>query len=170
MGSDPSNNKGCDDCPVELVSWNDIQEFLRKLNAQTGKRYRLPTEAEWEYAARGGNQSRGYLYSGGNSVDEVGWHSGNSGSKTRPVGQKKRNELGLYDMSGNVWEWCEDDWHDNYDGAPTDGRAWVDSPRAPGRVYRGGCWGSEPLTCRAASRSYVGPTGLGAMVGFRLAL
>ncbi len=172
MGSDPSElyNKGCDQCPVERVSWNDIQDFLKKLNAQTGKRYRLPTEAEWEYAARGGNQSRGYLYSGSNTIDEVAWYDDNSGGNTRPVGGKKHNELGLYDMSGNVWEWCEDDWHSNYNGAPTDGRAWVDSSRASNRVNRGGGWISVARYCRAALRDSNTPTFRSYSLGFRLAL
>ncbi len=159
MGSDPPElyNTGCDDCPVERVSWNDVQAFLKRLNALTGKRYRLLTEAEWEYAARGGLQSRGYMYSGSNDLDEVGWYDGNyqrgktygSEGTTRPVGQKRPNELGLYDMSGNVWEWVEDDWHRDYRGAPTDGRAWVDSPRASNRVYRGGSCSVTARHCRA---------------------
>jgi formylglycine-generating enzyme required for sulfatase activity len=169
MGSDPSNNKGCDECPVEEVSWNDIQEFLTKLNAQTGKRYRLPTEAEWEYAARGGNQSRGYLYSGSNNIDEVGWYRGNSSSNNPPVGGKKPNELGLYDMSGNVWECCEDDLHDNYNGAPTDGSAWVDSPRGGSRVLRGGSCIYPSNFCRAASRGMISASGRNGSNGFRLA-
>ena len=170
MGSDPPElyNKGCDQCPVERVSWNDIQDFLKKLNSLTGKRYRLPTEAEWEYAARGGNQSNDYLYSGGNDIGAVAWYDGNTQS-TRPVGGKKANELGLYDMSGNVYEWCEDDWHGNYQGAPTDGRAWVDSPRGSYRVFRGGGWRSLAEYCRAATR-YNPPTIRNYSVGFRLAL
>jgi formylglycine-generating enzyme required for sulfatase activity len=111
MGSNPSYFKDCDDCPVEHVSWNDIQEFLQKLNAKTGQNYRLPSEAEWEYAARGGNKSKGYTYSGSNSFDDVAWVKSNSGSTTHPVGMKQPNELGIYDMSGNVWEWCND-WYD----------------------------------------------------------
>jgi formylglycine-generating enzyme required for sulfatase activity len=171
-------NKGCDQCPVERVSWNDIQDFLKKLNGLTGKRYRLPTEAEWEYAARGGNQSRDFLYSGSNNIDEAAWYDSNAKSgntygeqkTTRPVGGKKANELGLYDMSGNVWEWCEDDWHGNYQGAPTDGRAWVDSPRGSYRVGRGGSGTDRAGYCRAANRTYNAPAGRGTFVGFRLAL
>lgn len=180
MGSNPPElyNTGCDQCPVERVSWDDVQEFIRKLNAQTGKQYRLPTEAEWEYAARGGNKSRGYLYSGSNNLDEVGWYDGNAqtgnthGSQktTRPVGTKKANELGIHDMSGNVWEWVQDDWHGNFSGAPTDGRAWVDSPRASYRVQRGGGWYSTARRCRAAYRDYGTPANRGNYVGFRLAL
>ncbi|MBE2207851.1 MAG: SUMF1/EgtB/PvdO family nonheme iron enzyme [Saprospiraceae bacterium] len=180
MGSDPPelNNKGCDQCPVERVSWDDIQEFLKKLNEMTGKQYRLPTEAEWEYAARGGKQSKGYLYSGSNNLDEVAWYdknykAGNTFGEqktTRPVGGKKPNELGLYDMSGNVWEWCEDDWHSNYNGAPVDGSAWVDSSRASNRVYRGGGWNNTAGYCRAADRRHYTPTLRSNNLGFRLAL
>ena len=180
MGSNPPElyNTGCDQCPVERVSWDDVQEFIRKLNAQTGKQYRLPTEAEWEYAARGGNKSRGYLYSGSNDLNEVGWYDGNAktgnthGSQktTRPVGTKKANELGIHDMSGNVWEWVQDDWHGNFSGAPTDGRAWVDSPRVSGRVRRGGSWGSPARLCRAAYRRGSAPAGRNGSIGFRLAL
>ncbi|MFM9949507.1 MAG: SUMF1/EgtB/PvdO family nonheme iron enzyme [Saprospiraceae bacterium] len=184
MGSDPSYNKGCDECPVEQVFWEDIQEFIQKLNALTGKRYRLPAEAEWEYAARGGNQSKGYLYSGSNTIDEVAWYDGNyiKGNRltaisiwaektTRPVGGKKPNELGLYDMSGNVWEWCEDDWHFDYNGAPADGSAWVDSPRGPLRVSRGGSWfDTNRGSCRVANRFINAPVFRINGVGFRLAL
>ncbi|MBX2929300.1 MAG: formylglycine-generating enzyme family protein [Saprospiraceae bacterium] len=180
MGSDPSElyNKGCDQCPVERVSWNDIQDFLKKLNALTGKRYRLPTEAEWEYAARGGNQSRGYLYSGSNTIGDVAWYDANAKSgntngaqkTTRPVGAKNPNELGLYDMSGNVWEWCEDDWHGDYKGAPMDGSAWVDSTRASYRVHRGGGWRIDAGFCRAANRNGNTPADRNGNVGFRLAL
>jgi formylglycine-generating enzyme required for sulfatase activity len=180
MGSDPEElyNKGCDNCPVEQVSWNDTQEFIQKLNSLTGERYRLPTEAEWEYAARGGNKSKGYLYSGSHNIDEVAWYDGNykqgnihgSEKTTRPVGGKKPNELGLYDMSGNVWEWCEDDGHESYSVAPTDARAWVDNPRASNRVVRGGGWFRNARLCRAAYRNGHTPADRYGNVGFRLAL
>jgi len=170
MGSNPSYFKNCDECPVETVSWDDIQSFLSKLNAKTGRTYRLPTEAEWEYAARGGSASRGYKYAGSNSLDEVAWYTSNSGSKTHPVGQKKANELGLYDMSGNVWEWCADDWHSNYSGAPSTGRAWIDSPRASYRVFRGGSWIDIALFCRVSYRFDSTPSYRGGNLGFRLAL
>lgn len=153
MGNNPSSFKDCDDCPVEQVSWDDIQIFLQKLNEKTGKKYRLPTEAEWEYAARGGNKSQKYKYAGSNDLDAVAWYGyEKSDSKPHPVGQKKANELGLYDMSGNVWEWCEDAWHKNYTGAPTDGSAWTGGDDSSLRVVRGGSWNYLPLNCRAAYR------------------
>ena len=179
MGSYPPElrNTGCDQCPVERISWDDIQEFLQKLNAKTGENYRLPTEAEWEYAARGGQpgKANNYLYSGSNDPDEVAWYDSNAedgntnGSlkTTRPVGTKKPNELGLYDMSGNVWEWCSD-WYgeDYYKNSPRN------NPRGPGvgtgRVLRGGGWGNSSRLCRAASRYGYGPTYRLHNIGFRL--
>lgn len=125
MDNNPSEFQG-KRRPVEMVSWNDCQEFLGKLNQETGKSYRLPTESEWEFAACGGTESEGYLYAGSDKLKQVGWYVGNSADGTKPVGLKMPNELGLYDMSGNLWEWCEDDWHDEYRGAPTNGSAWID--------------------------------------------
>ena len=166
MGSNPSNFKG-DNLPVERVSWNDVQEFLRKLNAMTGKNYRLPTEAEWEFAARGGNSSRGYKYSGSNSLGNVAWYYDNSGSGTHAVGTKSPNELGIYDMSGNVWEWCQD-WYGSYSGSSQR------NPQGPNsgssRVFRGGCWSYDARFCRVSIRGYNTPGYRLNHLGFRLAL
>lgn len=114
MGTNPSQFTGDDIRPVEKVSWNDVQQFLTKLNQMTGKTYRLPTEAEWEFAAHGGNQSLGYTYAGSNDINTVAWYVSNSGSTTHPVGTKAPNELGIFDMSGNVYEWCNDWYSDTY--------------------------------------------------------
>jgi sulfatase modifying factor 1 len=176
MGSDPPElyNKGCDQCPVEKVSWDDIQEFLKKLNTQTGKQYRLPTEAEWEYAARGGSLGTGYKYAGSNSIDDVAWYNANSKTAntfgdqktTRPVGQKKANELGLYDMSGNVYEWCSD-WKGTY---PSSAQTNPVGPSSGSyRVIRGGSWNDVPQVCRVANRHSITPDYRSLNVGFRLA-
>jgi len=182
MSSDPPelHNKGCDECPVEKVSWHDIQVFIKKLNSLTGKRYRLPTEAEWEYAARGGKPITGYiyLYSGNNVLDEIAWYDANYSKgnifgeqkTTRPVGTRNPNELQLYDMNGNVWEWCEDDWHRDYNDAPTDGSAWISNPRGSKRVFRGGSWFNSAGNCRLALRGHNTPAHRFYHLGFRLAL
>jgi hypothetical protein len=169
MGQNPSYLKGGGGrLPVETVSWEDAREFIRRLNALTGKQYRLPTEAEWEYAARSGGKME--TYAGGENLFELGWFSQNSEWKTHPVGQKNPNGLGLYDMSGNVWEWVEDHWHSSYESedAPTDGSAWVNAPRAK-RVVRGGGWGSGPRNCRSATRKSSLTDDRGRGIGFRLA-
>ncbi|MEZ4943680.1 MAG: SUMF1/EgtB/PvdO family nonheme iron enzyme [Saprospiraceae bacterium] len=170
MGANPADFKG-DDLPVECVSWDDAQQFLKKLNTRfPGKNYRLPSEAEWEYAARGGAGSNGFEYAGSDDLDEVGWYYGNSNNKTHPVGQKNPNELGLYDMSGNVWEWCEDDWHDNVNNGPKDGSAWVyQRKRGAYRVYRGGSWNDDAGYCRVSYRTYWYPDYRYYFLGFRLA-
>ena len=167
MGKDPPKLrfKACDKCPVERVSWNDIQAFLKKLNQLTGKNYRLPTEAEWEYAARGGEN---YKYAGSNTIGEVAWYDDNSGGKTHPVGKKQANGYGLFDMSGNVWEWCQDKWHDNYNKAPDDGRAW-ETGNSSFRVLRGGSWYSRAWNCRVADRDFHYPDSRLSYYGFRLA-
>ena len=166
MGSNPSDFKG-DNLPVENVSWDDVQEFLRKLNAMTGKNYRLPTEAEWEFAARGGNSSRGYKYSGSNSLGSVAWYYDNSGSRTHAVGTKSPNELGIYDMSGNVWEWCQD-WKGGYSSSSQR------NPKGPNsgslRVYRGGSWCYDARRCRVSIRDGNSPGLSIYYLGFRLAL
>ncbi len=180
MGSDPPELKfkGCDQCPVERVSWNEVQNFIKTLNQKTGKNYRLPSEAEWEYAARGGAKSlplgegkggAGYKYAGSDNLDEVGWYGENSDGKTHPVGEKKPNELSIYDMSGNVWEWCEDVWHDNYKGAPQDGSAWLSGGDQARRVVRGGSWLDYVDGCRVSYRSYYVADIRYYDLGFRLA-
>lgn len=166
MGNNPSYFKG-DTRPVEQVSWEGCQEFIVKLNRLTGKQYRLPTEAEWEYAARGGNKSRGYTYSGSNNLDEVAWNTDNSGSETHAVGQKRANELGLYDMSGNVYEWCND-WYDEdyYGQSPSSNPQGASS--GSDRVHRGGSWGNYAQYCRSAYRNDGTPSFRNGRLGFRL--
>ena len=170
MGSNPSYFKNCgSNCPVEQVSWNDVQQFIQKLNAKTGQSYRLPSEAEWEYAARAGSQSK---YSFGDSEDQLGqhaWYKSNSGNSTKPVAGKQANAFGLHDMYGNVWEWVEDCWHDNYSGAPTDGSAWTTSCTENRRVLRGGSWLYYPADLRSANRDWGTPDVRGGNSGFRLA-
>ena len=165
MGNNPSYFKNCDNCPVEQVSWDDLQGFIQKLNQKTGNTYRLPTEAEWEYAARGGNKSKGYTYSGSNSLGDVAWFEDNSGSKTHPVAHLQPNELGVYDMTGNVWEWCSD-WYGDYSSfAQT-------NPKGPStgssRVFRGGSWSGNLRNCRAADRNDNPPGHRNYFIGFRL--
>uniref|UniRef100_UPI004027480C SUMF1/EgtB/PvdO family nonheme iron enzyme n=1 Tax=Prevotella sp. TaxID=59823 RepID=UPI004027480C len=166
MGSNPSNFKG-DDLPVEKVSWDDCQDFISKLNAMTGKRFRLPSEAEWEYAARGGNKSRGYQYSGSNVLRDVAWYSGNSSSRTHAVGTKQPNELGIYDMTGNVGEWCQDR-HDNYSSSPQTNPTSAVSEL--GRVHRGGGWVDSARFCRSSCRLDFTPGLRCFYVGLRLVL
>ena len=175
MGSNPSYFTGNLQRPVEQVSWNDCQEFIKKLNQLTGKTFRLPTEAEWEYAARGGSQSQGYKYAGSNTIGDVAWYYDNSYNKgsshpdygTHPVGQKHPNELGLYDMSGNVWEWCQDWYGDYSSGSQT-------NPNGPSsgscRVDRGGSWHGSARFCRVSFRGYCTPTYRHSYLGLRLAL
>jgi formylglycine-generating enzyme required for sulfatase activity len=184
MENSPSYHNG-DDLPVVSVSWNDCRTFISKLNSLTGENFRLPTEAEWEYAARGGNKSRGYKYSGSDSIDEVAWYRDNSGRKSsgyknsdsdsndevawyrdnsgrelHPVGTKSPNELGIYDMNGNVMEWTSDLWCDDYNS----------SRDSSNRVCRGGAWGSYARDCRVSVRCYDDPSHAYHSIGFRLAL
>ena len=156
--------------PVIHISWNDATEYCKWLSRKTGKNYRLPTEAEWEYAARGGEKSKGYLYSGSNTLADMGWNAHNSGGETHSVGSLGANELEIYDMSGNVWEWCDDDLHGDYKGAPDDGSAWVGNPRGSNRVLRGGGWFIDARNCRVTSRGSDGPDDRDSNLGFRLAL
>ena len=172
MCNNPSLYDKGDNYPVKNVSWDDVQQFITKLNELTKKNYRLPTEAEWEYAARGGSKSKGYIYSGSNNIDDVAWYDGNSSGKSkctrvRPVGTKQPNELGIYDMSGNVVEWCNDlygdyskDSQDNPTG-PSSGYA---------RVLRGGCWCDDADSCRVACRERTYPSNNDFPVGFRVVL
>lgn len=166
MGNNPSYFEG-DNLPVEKVSYEDVKTFITKLNGKTGKKFRLPTEAEWEYAARGGNKSKGYKYSGSNNIDDVAWYDDNSNLRTHPVKTKQPNELGIYDMNGNVWEWCSD-WYGGYSSnAQT-------NPQGPSsgsyRVIRGGSWFGSARYCRASYRYHDNLSDLGNTLGFRLAL
>jgi len=170
MGNNPSSKKG-DDLPVDNVNWLEVNEFITRLNNATGKNYRLPTEAEWEYAAGGGKKSTGKLYSGSNNIDEVAWYSSNTSlfDLPKPVGTKAPNELGIYDMSGNVWEWCSD-WYGDYPYTPqTDPQGpYVDSRYR--KIQRGGSANGYEGYCRVAGRfasKYI--NGFYWYVGFRLA-
>ena len=167
MGYNPSNNTGDLRRPVEMVSWNDCQEFVAELSELTGRNFRLPTEAEWEYAARGGNKSHGYKYAGGNTIDDVAWYKLNSDNQTGPVAAKAPNELGLYDMSGNVFEWCQD-WFGMYTDEPQ-----VDptgTQEGEERVRRGGCFSSNSGYCRVSSRNSNSAMGSIRTTGLRVVL
>ncbi|HWB64840.1 MAG TPA: formylglycine-generating enzyme family protein [Chitinophagales bacterium] len=167
MGSLPPANT-CDECPVINVTWHDAYIFINKLNQLSGKNYRLPTEAEWEYAAKGGNKAHGYKYAGGDVAMEVAWYDSTISKTEHPVGEKKANELGLYDMSGNVWQWCSD-WFDEkyYSKSPSN------NPQGPtvelqDKVVRGGSWWGPMKDCRIANRDKFGPNAKDDDVGFRL--
>jgi len=167
MDSNHSSFSNCGiDCPVEVktVRWDDIEAFIQQLNARTGKQYRLPSEAEWEYACRAGGKQE---YCGSDNLDSVGWYVSNSGNSAKPVGQKQINDFGLYDMSGNVWEWVEDNDHTDYIGAPTDGSVWRSED--PWHVLRGGAWNVTPQLARAAFRLRCVPP-YASYFGFRLAI
>ena len=158
-----------DNKPVERVGWkgNDCQDFVIKLNQLTGKRFRLPTEAEWEYACRGGKKSRGYKYSGSNTIDDVAWYDGNSSDETHPVATKSPNELGIYDMSGNVKEWCQD-WYGSYSSAAQTNPTGASSGTQ--RVIRGGSWSFNAYYCRSSFRISNPPDSRYEFLGLRLAL
>ena len=166
MGDNPSKFYG-DNLPVDYVSWNDCQDFINKLNQLTGLKFRLPTEAEWEFAARGGKQSKGYKYSGSDKIRDVAWYYGNSGIKTHKVGTKHPNELGIYDMSGNVWEWCGVCYYSYSSSAQT-------NPTGPSsgsaRVLRGGSWSSYARSGRVSDRNYHYPSYRYDFDGFRVVL
>jgi formylglycine-generating enzyme required for sulfatase activity len=167
MGNNPSKFSGCPKCPVEQVSWNDVQDFIIKLNAQSGKKYRLPTEAEWEYAAKGGKNNSSYRYSGSDNIDEVAWHSSNTNDETHPIGTKKANALGIFDMSGNVSEWCSD-WYDknhyqySMKNNPKGGLT------GDYRVLRGSSFIHNVRYCRLAFRDNIFPNFRYLCTGFRL--
>lgn len=176
MGRDPAHFHGAR-LPVEQVSWSDAQAFITRLNRKTGKHYRLPSEAEWEYACRAGGAD---TYCGGNDADRVAWYGalgdaagGNSGRTTHPVGMKQPNALGLHDMSGNVWEWVADPWHPGYAahpghaGAPVDGSVWQGDGAK--RVIRGGSWQDYPLLAAASYRLYAGAAKRSSDLGLRVA-
>ena len=166
MGVNPSGFKGAN-LPVEQVSWNDCQEFIAKLNALTGKAFRLPTEAEWEYAARGGNKSKGYKYSGSNTINDVAWYKDNSKSLIQAVATKAPNELGIYDMSGNVEEWCSD----RFGKYSSDSQSNPIGPDSGSyRVCRGGCYGDAAQYCRVSYRDLYNPASNSYHLGLRLCL
>ena len=170
MHNTPSTFSRCDDGPEENISWDEVQVFIQKLNKLTGKHYRLPTEAEWEYAARGGTKSIGYEYSGSDNISRIAWIKDNSNEMTHPVGQKQANELGIYDMSGNVWEWCSD-WYDDqfyrrlYSRKPNP----VGPPSGSFKIVRGGSWYSNDYCSRPTYRDGFIPGGKSINIGFRLA-
>jgi formylglycine-generating enzyme required for sulfatase activity len=162
----PSRFPSCDECPVESVSWDDIQEYLRRLNHSSGLKYRLPSEAEWEYACRAGGK---HAYCGSDDPDQVAWHARNSNNRVQPVGKLKANAFGLVDMSGNVVEWVADCWNEHYEGAPRDGSAWL-SGECRRRVVRGGSWSDRARNMRATTRFwYLSNVGF-SYSGFRVAL
>ena len=167
MGWNYSGHGGNLQYPVEYINWEMIQTFISNLNEMTGKNFRLPTEAEWEFAARGGNKSQNYLYSGSNNVADIAWYVDNSEGATHAVATKAPNELGIYDMSGNVWEWCND-WYGDYSAGPQTNPT---GPESGGeRIMRGGSWYGPAKNCRISKR-FKAPTGFGDDdIGFRIAL
>jgi formylglycine-generating enzyme required for sulfatase activity len=170
MGNNPSRFKDCgDDCPVENISWDDAQLFATKLSQKTGKTYRLPTEAEWEYAARASGKGQWGFGDDESQLGAHAWFSANSDGKTHPVGQKKASVIGLHDMHGNVWEWVQDVWHENYQGAPSDGSAWVNGGDQARRVLRGGAWYYGPRILRSAVRLDDAPGYRNGDTGMRIA-
>ena len=164
MGSNPSHFSSCgDNCPVENVSWLDAQAFISRLSSQAGKQYRLPSEAEWEYACHSGGKNEEYC--GGDNIDAVAWYNGNAGGTTHPVGQKQQNGLGIYDMSGNVWQWVQD-WYGI--GYPMSGKNPQGASSGSYRVFRGGSWRHYPAFVRATYRYFLAPSFSSSYLGFRL--
>lgn len=170
MGSNPSKFSGCgDDCPVEQVSAHDVAQYLQKLNARSGQNYRLPSEAEWEYAARAGSSGRWSFGNDAAALGQFAWFKGNSGFQTHPVGQKAANSFGLHDLHGNVWEWVQDAYHEHYQGAPGDGSAWTTGSPQRAQVLRGGAWVDFQDYLRSAMRVRLAPDQAYASIGFRVA-
>ena len=167
MGSNPSGYTDNAQLPVESVTWFDCQNFIEKLNQLTGEKFRMPTEAEWEYAARGGRNSKGYLYSGSDTLAIVGWYKDNAEERPHKVKQLVPNELGIYDMSGNIWEWCSD-WQADYTAEDAINPQGPEQGRT--RIVRGGSWLVDAAVCRSADRSSGAPRGGGCIVGLRLAM
>ena len=168
MGDNPSSDNSDGKYPVNRVSWNKVQDFITQLNNLTGMSFRLPTEAEWEFAARGGNMSKGFKHAGSNDIDEVAWYGNNSSGKLHVVGLKKPNELGMYDMNGNVWEWTQD-WYGTYSSESQTNPTGPSSGSS--KVHRGGCWNNNSQYSRVSGvRHTYPPTVGGTGEGFRLAL
>jgi formylglycine-generating enzyme required for sulfatase activity len=169
MGMNPSFFK-CDSCPVENVSWEEVQIFIKQLNKVTNKNYRLPTEAEWEYAAIGGIFAGQYKYSGSNNLGQFGWYKGNSEKRTHPVGKKHSNQLGIYDMSGNVWEWCSD-WHTLWNLGDNKHINNLTGPKTgKEKVVKGGSWYNNDTKCTVFTRLKCHPGHRSSNIGFRLVL
>lgn len=162
-------NKNCDNCPVVKISWNDAQEFIKRLNKKYNKHYRLPTETEWEYAARGGKHSKKYMYSGSDNINSVAWYGHHNGS-THPVGEKQGNELDIYDMSGNVAEWCADWYEADYYQNTTDALDPKGPEKGDKRVVRGGSYFDDDAVCRSVNRGRYDPAMSRWDIGFRLAM
>ena len=166
MGDNPSRFEG-ENHPVERVTWSNARKFCRKLSQITGKTYQLPTEAQWEYACRAGNQGKWCFGDPDNQLQYYAWYKDNSEKQTHPVGEKKPNSWGLYDMHGNVWEWCEDDYVDNYLNTPTDGTAYK-ADKVHFKVLRGGSWCNKSYRCRSGNRNGFFPLIVNYNIGFRV--
>lgn len=168
MGVNPSAHYSCGfSCPVETVSWTDVQAYLSALSAKTGHNYRLPTEAEWEYAVRAGTSAAYFIGADATWLFQYAWYANNSAANTHSVGKLYPNPFGLYDMDGNVWEWLQDCWNTNYVGAPTDGTAWM-SGECTVHMIRGGAFDTSEFYLRSPSRSAVYYTSKGNDLGFRV--
>ncbi|MFN5977758.1 MAG: formylglycine-generating enzyme family protein, partial [Pseudanabaena sp.] len=168
MGKNPSNFQGDENLPVEKVSWDDAVAFCKKLSEMTGQKVKLPSESQWEYACRAGSTGKYCFGDDVSKLENYAWYSENSGSKTHPVGEKLANSWGLHDMHGNVWEWCGDVWHENYNGAPTDGSAWLKDGSQNLHALRGGSWDNVVIGCRSSSRGRYNADKRYDNIGFRV--